>query len=89
MHTILKHQFLYLSQTYINQNKDYLVQFKNMGLQINKYNVLGLYLIKYNHKTVIDFAMTPNDKQILAGTFLQRLCDICDSENQYNKVIDF
>ena len=41
-------------QTFINNNNDYLVQFKNMGLQINKYNVLGLYLIKYNHKTVID-----------------------------------
>ena len=37
-------------QTFINNNNDYLVQFKNMGLQINKYNVLGLYLIKYNHK---------------------------------------
>ena len=41
-------------QTFINNNNDYLVQFKNMGLQINKYNVSGLYLIKYNHKTVID-----------------------------------
>ena len=37
-------------QTYINQNEDYLIKFKNMGLQINKYNVLGLSLIKYNHK---------------------------------------
>ena len=38
--------------------------------------------------TVIDFAMTLNDKQILAGTFLQRLCDICDAENiQYEKVL--
>lgn len=38
--------------------------------------------------TVIDFAMTPNDKQILAGTFLQRLCDICESENiQYEKKV--
>ena len=41
-------------QTFINQNNDYLVQFKNMGLLINNYNVLGLSLIKYNHKTNID-----------------------------------
>ena len=41
-------------QTYINQNEDYLIKFKNMGLQINKYNVLGLSLIKYNHKTEIN-----------------------------------
>uniref|UniRef100_A0A6C0C487 T4 RNA ligase 1-like N-terminal domain-containing protein n=1 Tax=viral metagenome TaxID=1070528 RepID=A0A6C0C487_9ZZZZ len=41
-------------QQYINQNEDYLVKFKDMELQINKYNVLGLFLIKYNHKTVIN-----------------------------------
>ena len=41
-------------QTFINQNNDYLVKFKNMGLQINTYNVLGLYLIKYNDKTNIN-----------------------------------
>lgn len=38
-------------QTFINQNNDYLVKLKNMGLQINTYNVLGLSLIKYNDKT--------------------------------------
>ena len=41
-------------QNYINQNEDYLIKFKNMNLKINKYNVLGLYLIKYYDKTVID-----------------------------------
>ena len=41
-------------QSFINQNNDYLVKFKNMYLQINNYNVLGLSLIKYNHKTIID-----------------------------------
>jgi len=41
-------------QQYINQNEDYLVKFKDMGLQINKYNVLGLFLIKYNYKTEIN-----------------------------------
>ena len=38
--------------------------------------------------TVIDFAMTPSDKQALAGAFLQRLCDICDAENiEYEKKV--
>jgi hypothetical protein len=41
-------------QKYINENEDYLVKFKNMGLQINKFNVLGLFLIKYNYKTEIN-----------------------------------
>ena len=34
---------------YINLNQDYLVKFKDMGLQVNKYNVLGLNLIKYKN----------------------------------------
>ena len=34
---------------YINLNQDYLVKFKDMDLQINKYNVLGLNLIKYKN----------------------------------------
>ena len=38
--------------------------------------------------TVIDFTMTPSDKQALAGAFLQRLCDICDAENiEYEKKV--
>ena len=38
--------------------------------------------------TVIDFAMTPSDKQALAGAFLQRLCDICDAETiEYEKKV--
>ena len=34
---------------YINRNEDYLVKFKDLNLQINKYNVLGLNLIKYKN----------------------------------------
>ena len=35
----------------------------------------------HSRTTVIDFTMTPEDKQRLASIFLQRLCDICDAEN--------
>lgn len=41
-------------QTYINQNEDYLVQFKNLNLQYRNYNVLGLTLVKYKHNTIIN-----------------------------------
>jgi len=41
-------------QTFINENEDYLVKLKNLNLQINTYNVLGLTLVKYKHNTVID-----------------------------------
>ena len=41
-------------QNYINQNKDYLVQFKNLNLQYRNYNVLGLTLVKYKHDTIIN-----------------------------------
>ena len=41
-------------QNYINQNKDYLVQFKNLNLQYRNYNVLGLTLVKYKHNTIIN-----------------------------------
>jgi len=41
-------------QYFINSNNDYLIKFKEMGLQINQYNVLGLILVKYKHDTVIN-----------------------------------
>ena len=41
-------------QTYINQNEDYLVQFKNLNLQYRNYNVLGLTLVKYKSNTIIN-----------------------------------
>ena len=41
-------------QTFINQNEDYLVKFKQLKLQIQKYNVLGLTLVKYRPDTIID-----------------------------------
>ena len=42
-------------QTFINQNEDYLIKFKNMNLQLLKYNVLGLTIIKYNKTIINDF----------------------------------
>jgi hypothetical protein len=41
-------------QTFINQNENYLVKFKELGLNIIKYNVLGLTLVKYKSNTNID-----------------------------------
>ena len=41
-------------QNFINKNKDYLVKFKDINLQINKYNVLGLNLVKYRPNTEIN-----------------------------------
>tara|TARA_A100001015_G_scaffold238774_1_gene271848 strand:- start:1185 stop:2237 length:1053 start_codon:yes stop_codon:yes gene_type:complete len=41
-------------QNFINQNKEYLVQFKDLNLQYRKYNVLGLTLVKYKHDTDIN-----------------------------------
>ena len=41
-------------QTFINQNENYLVKFKDLGLNIIKYNVLGLTLVKYKYNTNID-----------------------------------
>jgi len=41
-------------QTFVNENEDYLVKFKEYGLQINKYNVIGLTLIKYRNNTEIN-----------------------------------
>ena len=38
-------------QNYINQYQDYLVKFNDDGMQINKYNVLGLTLVKYKNYT--------------------------------------
>jgi len=35
----------------------------------------------HSRTTVIDFSLTPTDKQKLAGIFHKRLCDICDAEN--------
>ena len=41
-------------QNFINQNEEYLLQFKNINLQYRKYNVLGLTLVKYKHDTEIN-----------------------------------
>jgi hypothetical protein len=41
-------------QTFINENENYLVKFKDLGLNIIKYNVLGLTLVKYKSNTNID-----------------------------------
>ena len=35
----------------------------------------------HSRTTVIDFTMTPDDRQRLAGIFLTRLMEICDTEN--------
>jgi len=35
----------------------------------------------HSRTTVIDFSLSPSDKQKLAGIFHKRLCDICDAEN--------
>jgi len=42
----------------------------------------------HSRTTVIDFSMTPKDKQELAGVFLKRLTEICTAENiKYNEKV--
>ena len=38
-------------QQFINKNDDYLVKFREMGLNTRKYNELGFILVKYKHDT--------------------------------------
>ena len=73
-------------QTFINQNEDYLVKFKELGLQINNYNELGLYLIKYKPTPDInDF--TKLFKSVIINQKTNKIVSIAPMKSQKNDTI--
>ena len=72
-------------QTFINQNEDYLVKFKKLGLQINNYNELGLYLIKYKPTPDID-DFTKLFKSVIINKKTNQIVSIAPMKSQKNDI---